>query len=102
MELNEIQSTGTWGQQATILNDNFNKVSVSIDLVKGLVSHNQKYATVASYSELPATGESDTIYRVAGTNSYSEYAWDGSEYIKLDDKDVGASFIVGNTTYNDY
>lgn len=53
----------------------------------------QQYVTVAQYSELPATGSSDTIYRVANwdgsnvvTTSYCEYAWGGSDYILLDVK----------------
>ena len=46
-----------------------------------------QYVTVATYSALPATGEADTIYRVASwdgstvdTSKYSEYAWNGSAY----------------------
>lgn len=46
-----------------------------------------QYVTVATYSALPATGEADTIYRVASwdgsavdAGKYSEYAWNGSAY----------------------
>lgn len=46
-----------------------------------------QYVTVATYSALPATGEPDTIYRVASwdgsavdAGKYSEYAWNGTAY----------------------
>ena len=32
---------------------------------------------------LPASGEPNTIYRVPGTNSYTDYAWDGTQFIAL-------------------
>lgn len=32
---------------------------------------------------LPASGEPNTIYRVPGTNSYTDYAWDGTQFIML-------------------
>ena len=61
--------------------------------VNGLVSTpHQNYVTVATYASLPASGSTDTIYRVSsydGANSqvddtvYSEYAWDGTQYVFL-------------------
>ena len=61
--------------------------------VNGLVSTpHQNYVTVATYASLPASGSTDTIYRVSsydGANSqvddtvYSEYAWNGTQYIFL-------------------
>ena len=33
--------------------------------------------------DLPATGEANKIYRKAGVASYSDYMWDGSDYILL-------------------
>ena len=70
----------------------------------------QNYATVGTFSELPATGSVDTIYRVSNwdgsANSgagavdatvYSEYAWDdaNSEYKLLDVKTaVGEVFDI--------
>ena len=63
------------------------------DEVRGLVdTPHQEYVTVATYASLPASGSKDTIYRVSNyngstsqvdTTSYSEYAWDGSQYIFL-------------------
>ena len=61
--------------------------------VNGLVDTlHQEYVTVNTYSALPATGSKDTIYRVSNYNGstsqvdasvYSEYAWNGSQYIFL-------------------
>lgn len=34
MELNQIQNTGTWGNQVTALNQNFTKISTGIDSAK--------------------------------------------------------------------
>ena len=61
--------------------------------VNGLVSTpHQNYVTVATYASLPASGSTDTIYRVSsydGANSqvddtvYSEYAWDDTQYVFL-------------------
>ena len=62
--------------------------------VNGLVSTpHQNYVTVPTYASLPSSGQStDTIYRVSsydGANNqvddtvYSEYAWDGTQYVFL-------------------
>ena len=61
--------------------------------VNGLVdTPHQEYVTVDAYSNLPATGSKDTVYRVSNYNGstsqvdasvYSEYAWNGSQYIFL-------------------
>ena len=32
---------------------------------------------------LPASGEANTIYRVAGTNTYSDYMWDGTDFVLM-------------------
>ena len=61
--------------------------------VNGLVdTPHQEYVTVDAYASLPATGSKDTIYRVSNYNGstsqvdasvYSEYAWNGTQYIFL-------------------
>lgn len=38
---------------------------------------------ISVVSELPASGVANTIYRVAGTNSYSDYGWDETQFVKL-------------------
>ena len=75
----------------------------------------QEYVTVDAYSNLPATGSKDTIYRVSNYNgstsqvditSYSEYAWNGSSYTFLCVKSqIGEVFDISvynnNTKYAD-
>ena len=61
--------------------------------VNGLVdTPHQEYVTVDAYANLPATGSKDTVYRVSNYNGstsqvdasvYSEYAWNGSQYVFL-------------------
>lgn len=63
------------------------------DEVRGLVdTPHQEYVTVSTYASLPQEGSADTIYRVSnydGSQSqvaadvYSEYAWDGTQYVFL-------------------
>ena len=79
------------------------------DEVRGLVSTpHQGYVTVATYSALPAEGSEDTIYRVSnydGSQSqvnpavYSEYAWDGTQYVFLRVKDASGE-VFDITEYN--
>ncbi len=44
---------------------------------------------VSSYEDLPEEGSANTVYRVGGTTSYSEYGWNGSAYVKLAEKNTG-------------
>jgi hypothetical protein len=86
------------------------------DEVRGLVdTPHQEYVTVATYASLPQQGSEDTIYRVSnydGSQSqvaadvYSEYAWDGTQYVFLCVKSqVGEVFDISayhnNATYAD-
>lgn len=34
-------------------------------------------------TELPSSGQANKIYRVQGTDSYSDYGWNGSQFVKL-------------------
>lgn len=84
--------------------------------VNGLVdTPHQEYVTVDAYANLPATGSKDTIYRVSNYNGstsqvdasvYSEYAWDGTQYIFLCVKSqIGEVFDISvynnNAKYSD-
>lgn len=71
--------------------------------VNGLVSTpHQEYVTVSTYASLPASGSEDTIYRVSNYDGtqvaagvYSEYAWDGTQYVFLCAKSsVGEVFDI--------
>ena len=39
--------------------------------------------TIQVVTELPASGSANTIYRVPGTNSYTDYGWDGTQFVPL-------------------
>lgn len=84
--------------------------------VNGLVdTPHQNYETVDAFANLPATGSKDTIYRVANYDGslsqvddtkYSEYAWDGTQYVFLCVKSqIGEVFDISaynnNTKYAD-
>lgn len=97
MELNEIQNTGTWGQQVTSLNQNFNRVGMGIDSLSGAYANLQEAyedlskndpepMTAADWAALSADTsnlEEGKIYRVAGTNSYTDYMWNGTAIITM-------------------
>ena len=62
------------------------------ELNQMITTPNVQYVSVAEFASLPATGSADTIYRVANYDGstrqvdasvYSEYAWNGSQYIFL-------------------
>lgn len=73
-----------------------------------ITTPNQDYVTVDTYSSLPATGKADTVYRVSNydgeqsqvdATKYSEYAWDGTQYVFLCVKSqIGEVFDI--TAYN--
>ena len=78
MELNNITNTGTWGQQVTRLNDNFNKVALGIDTLQSAYeSLSQRPPKVVD--TLPQTGEANKIYRLVGTTSYSDYMYNADD-----------------------
>lgn len=39
--------------------------------------------TITVVTELPASGTANTIYRVQGTDSYTDYGWDGTQFVAL-------------------
>lgn len=104
MNLNNITNTGTWGEQVTSLNQNFNRVGTGIDSLSGAYDDLQEaYAnlqeayedlsknapepmTAADWAALSADTsnlEEGKIYRVAGTNSYTDYMWNGTAIITM-------------------
>lgn len=74
MELNNITNTGTWGQQVTKLNDNFNKVALGIDTLQKMYESLYQSA-IEVVDTLPTTGKANKIYRLVGTTSYSDYMY---------------------------
>lgn len=45
--------------------------------------------TVADLQNIPLADRANKVFRVPGTNTFSEYGWDGSNFIKLDEKNYG-------------
>ena len=106
------QTDTVWKKAQTLSNAEKSQVKTNLGLpqeiyskteVNELVSTpHQNYVTVATYSELPASGSTDTIYRVSNYDGtqvaagvYSEYAWSGSAYVFLAAKSsVGEVFDI--------
>ena len=106
------QTDTVWKKAQTLSNAEKSQVKTNLGLpqeiyskteVNELVSTpHQNYVTVATYSELPASGSTDTIYRVSNYDGtqvaagvYSEYAWNGSDYVFLAAKSsVGEVFDI--------
>ena len=75
--------TGDWNK-----GDAEDYIDKEIAKVKNWVS-NTPVTNVVTVTSLPASGNVNTLYRVAGTNTYSEYGWDGTQFVKLDEKEYG-------------
>lgn len=106
------QTDTVWKKAQTLSNAEKSQVKTNLGLpqeiyskteVNELVSTpHQNYVTVATYSELPASGSTDTIYRISNYDGtqveagvYSEYAWSGSAYVFLAAKSsVGEVFDI--------
>jgi len=78
MELNNITNTGTWGEQVTRLNDNFNKVALGIDTLQSAYKSLSQSA-IEVVDTLPQTGEANKIYRLVGTTSYTDYMYNADD-----------------------
>ena len=74
MDLNKIENRGKWSEQTTRLNSNFNKISQETESLKSTYKALTQ-SEVLVVSTLPQEGESNTIYRVVGISSYSDYMY---------------------------
>lgn len=50
---------------------------------------------------LPASGVANTIYRISGTTTYSDYMWDGTDWVKLAEYDNCVGYFDIDTTYEE-
>jgi len=90
------ENIGTVGAEEVIGNPagDWNKgtaeayIDKEIAKVKNWVS-NTPVTDVVVVETLPASGKKNTLYRVKGTNAYSEYGWDGSKFVLLAVKEYG-------------
>ena len=78
----------------TLLNDRYTKDQTysKTELNNLIAAPNENHVTVPTYASLPATGSANTVYRVSNYNGstsqvdasvYSEYAWEGNDYVLL-------------------
>lgn len=103
MELTEIKSKGiSWGQAATELNNNFNKVNSAVEQVKNATTKNKGFysslsALIAAY---PTASIGDKAYvdnsGASGEMRYKVYQYDGSW------KDTGKEFTEESVNLGNY
>jgi len=75
---NPVTSGGVYSALATKADTSTTYTKTEVDNL--IVPAN---TTISVVSALPSSGSANTIYRVAGTNSYSDYGWDGSQFVLL-------------------
>lgn len=100
---NTVPSQGKFGDSVAVVNENFLLAQQEMEILRNLISPDTKFVTAVATAQttsvtqvLPATGSTDTVYRVGkwdGTQYdatvYSEYAWFGSQYKLLATKEYG-------------
>lgn len=68
--------------------DDYNSLSKVETTVKGILSSIEGLTqSEIVIGELPVEGEENTIYRVPGDGSYTDYAWNGEEFVSLAEYD---------------
>ena len=75
---NLVKSGGVYAALATKANQSTTYTKTEVNNL--IVPAN---TTIQVVEELPESGSSNTIYRLQGTNSYSDYGWDGTQFVKL-------------------
>lgn len=67
MELNTINNTGTWGNSANRLNENFSKVNTEIEKLKNATTKNKGYFTTEEALRAAYPTPTDGMYAWVGT-----------------------------------
>ena len=84
MELNKIQSSGSWGKAADDLNQNFSKVNNAVEQVKNATTRNKGYFSTdtALKSAFKSASLGDIAY-VQNSNllPFERWEWDGTQWI---------------------
>ena len=117
---NTVPDKGTFGGSVEVINQNFLLAQQEMENLRNLISPDTKFVNAVATAQttsvtqvLPETGSTDTVYRVGSWDGiqyndsvFSEYAWNGSAYIKLNTKsqagevyDISATH--SNTKYTD-
>lgn len=97
MELNKIQSSGSWGKAADDLNQNFSKVNNAVEQVKNATTRNKGY--FSSDTELKSAFHSANVGDIAYIGNaypYQTWAWDGSAWKKKNDAGGEESVNLGD------
>ena len=97
MELNKIQSSGSWGKAADDLNQNFSKVNNAVEQVKNATTRNKGYfsSDTELKSAFPSANVGDIAY-VGSAYPYQTWAWDGSAWKKKNDAGGEESVNLGD------
>lgn len=67
MELNTISNTGTWGNSANRLNENFSKVNTEVEKLKNATTKNKGYFTTEEALRAAYPTPTDGMYAWVGT-----------------------------------
>lgn len=97
---NTVPDKGTFGGSVEVVNQNFSLAQQEMEVLQNKCENESARAIEAEnnlrqlynnlqqsqpipVTQLPATGEAGKIYRLAGTTSYSDYMWNGTQFIKM-------------------
>jgi hypothetical protein len=98
MELNTISNTGTWGNSANRLNENFSKVNTEVEKLKNATTKNKGYfKTDALLKQTHQTAYYGDIAYVGTSYPYQIWTWNGTNW--EDSKSTGGSETVNLGNY---
>lgn len=82
MELNTINNTGSWGNSANRLNENFSKVNTEVEKLKNATTRNKGYfATDAELKDSHPTASVGDIAYVGTSYPYQIWKWNGTIWV---------------------
>ena len=90
MELNTIKQTGTWGNTANSINDNFDKINVSIERLEKATSKNKGYfKTVDKLRDAYPTAPVGSIAYVGSSYPFVIWVWNDETKEWKDSGEIG-------------
>ena len=98
MELNTISNTGSWGNSANRLNENFSKVNTEVEKLKNATTKNKGYfKTDALLKQTHQTAYYGDIAYVGTSYPYQIWTWNGTNW--EDSQSTGGSETVNLGNY---
>lgn len=98
MELNTISNTGSWGNSANRLNENFSKVNTEVEKLKNATTKNKGYfKTDALLKQTHQTAYYGDIAYVGTSYPYHIWTWNGTNW--EDSQSTGGSETVNLGNY---